>query len=178
MDPTSDPDEVKYPVELVELMDLKTKSGEPFRVYAERVPEEVLVNIMRMLPGDSPAALPTPEDAPEVAAERKESAVRKWLGWAPHLLPQGTFLVFADGREVRPAFYFEGASVTHSIPGRYLSARDRSLLMNAILRLSGWSKEAAAPASFHGGDGAGGGAGPVPVGVREGVGADPVGSGA
>lgn len=177
MDPSSTADEVAAPVTLVELRDLKTVSGAPFRVYVERVPEEQLVDIMRLLPGATPKP-PEQQAAPDDAAARDEVAVRKWLGWAPQLIPTASFLVLADGREVRPAFYFDGEPTTHSVPGKYLTARDRSLLMNAILSLSGWSKEATASAQFHDGDGRGSGARAGHMDVRESMGPDAVGRGA
>jgi hypothetical protein len=173
LEPSDSGEDAAAPVVLVELKDLKTRAGSPFRVYVERIPEEVLVDVMRQLPGDHPPeALAAVKDP-----DGKEASVRKWLGWAPALIERGTFLRRQDGHETRPAFYF-GAPVPGAVRGSYLTAQDRTLIMNAILNMSGWTREAAAPASFHGRDGGGSTAGPDAVGVREGVGPDPVGGAA
>ena len=172
MEPSSSSEDVMPPVTLVELQDLKTMAGNPFRVYVERLPEEVLVDIMRTLPGDMPTPIPRQDSDSEVA--ERENQVRKWLGWAPALIERASFLRRLDGHETRPAFYF-GEKMPGALKGSYLTARDRTSLMNAILQLSGWTKEAAAPASFHVGDGGGssGGAGTVDAG--EGGGPDSMG---
>jgi len=177
MDPSSTADEVAEPVALVELMDLKTRAGNPFRVYVERIPEEQLVDIMRTLPGEAPAAMDVNTNDPEADAQQRETRVRRWLGWAPQLIGASSFLRMADGREVRPAFYFNDPT-PGGVPGKYLTARDRTLIMNATLKLSGWTKEAAAEATFHGGDGGGSGGGADHLGEREGSGDDSVAVGA
>lgn len=159
MEPSTSPEDVAAPVELVELADLKTLAGNAVKVYVEKLPEEVLVDIMRMLPGDVPIQ-PASND-PTVNEER----ARRWLGWSPQIIEASCYMVRSDGTEVRPAFRWAepfGAAVR----GTYLSAGDRTKLMYACLRLSGWLKEAAAPASFHAGVGGGGdgGAGAVDAG--------------
>lgn len=174
LEPSSDAADVEAPVTLVELSDLKTKTGKLVRVYAERVDVTLLLEAMRSLPGAAPVVPEMRDDEQDVNDEK----ARKWLGWADALIPKGTFLVMADGREVRPAFHFDEAPTGHSIPGRYLTVRDRSKLMRAILALSGWTEEAAAPAAFHGGERERGGDGAGSVGDVEGVGPDPVGGAA
>lgn len=164
--------DVAAPARIVELVDLKALSGRPFRVLCERVPEEVLVTIFKTLPGHSPSA---PELAPDDAIAEKERRVRLWLSWAPAVLAQGTALRLGE-RVVRPAFY-DGDAVPGAVPLRYLTARDRSLLMAAILELSGWAVGGAADAAkFHDRDGAGSADGAGAVDAGEGQRTDAVGS--
>lgn len=171
MEPSTSPEEVAAPVELVELDDLKTLAQNPVKVYVEKLPEEVLVDIMRTLPGEAP--LQSTSDDPTV----KEDRARRWLGWAPQLIEASTYMVRADGTEVRPAFKWT-EPVGTAVRGTYLSARDRTKLMYACLRLSGWLKEAAAAATFHAGVGSGGDGGAGTVDAGEGERPNPVGSSA
>jgi len=166
-----DDDEVALPVLRIELDDLKMKSGKPFVAFVEKIPEEQMVDIMRTLPGEFPLAV---AGAPE--PDEGERRIRKWLAWAPDLIQSACYTVRADGTEIRPAFYW-GESKPGAVRGTFLSARDRTKLMNGILELSGWAKGAAAPAAFHAGDGSGrdGGSGNLDSG--ESVSADPVGDG-
>ena len=165
-------DDVALPILRIELDDLRMKSGKPFVAFVEKIPEEEMVSIMRTLPGEFPASAPGETDP--ASAEYK---IRKWLAWAPALIEAACYTVRADGTEVRPAFYW-GERKAGATKGSYLSARDRTKLMNGILELSGWAKEAAAPAAFHAGVGGGGDGSPGAVDSGEGGGPDPVGSGA
>jgi len=165
-------DDVALPILRIELDDLKMKSGKPFVAFVEKIPEEQMVDIMRTLPGEFPVSVPGAPDPDE--GERR---IRKWLAWAPALIQAGCYTVRADGTEIRPAFYW-GESQAGAVRGSFLSARDRTKLMNGILELSGWAKGAAAPATFHAGEpgGSSGVAGNLDAG--EGGGPDPVGGGA
>lgn len=173
MEPSTSPEEVAAPVELVELSDLKTLAGNPVKVYVEKLPEEVLVDIMRTLPGEVPIESRASAD-PTVAEDR----ARRWLAWAPKLIEASTYMVRGDGTEVRPAFRWplNGDGPGVSVRGTYLSAADRTKLMYACLRLSGWLKEAAASAAFHAGVGGGGNGGAGTVDAGEGERPDAVGS--
>jgi len=168
MDPSTEPEDVAVPVRLVELADLKTKSGAPVRVYVERLPEEVLVDVMRQLPGEWPIPPGGKPGAP--SADEKELRARKWLAWAPALIEAGSYMVRTDGTVVRPAFKWGEDGL--GIRGSYLSARDRTAIMQGILDLSGWFEEANR-ASFHAGDGGGRGAGVGAVDPEPSGGEDP-----
>ena len=170
MEPSTSPEDVAAPIELIELSDLKTLAGNPVKVYVEKLPEEVLVDIMRTLPGEVP--LQNGSDDPTL----KEDRARRWLAWAPQLIEASTYMVRADGTEVRPAFKWTDRPIGASVRGTYLSAGDRTKLMYACLKLSGWLKEAAASATFHAGVGSGGDGGDGTVDAGEGERPDPVGS--
>jgi len=165
-------DDVALPILRIELDDLKMKSGKPFVAFVEKLPEEQMVDIMRTLPGEFPVSVPGVPDPDE--GERK---IRKWLAWAPALIQAACYSVRADGTEIRPAFYW-GESTPGAVRGSFLSARDRTKLMNGILELSGWAKGAAAPAAFHGGVGGGGDGGAGTLDAGQGERPDPVGGGA
>jgi hypothetical protein len=169
VEPSTSPEDVAAPVELIELSDLKTLAGNPVKVYVEKLPEEVLVDIMRTLPGEVP--LQNGSDDPTL----KEDRARRWLAWAPQLIEASTYMVRNDGTEVRPAFKW-GDPIGTAVRGTYLSAGDRTKLMYACLKLSGWLKEAAASATFHAGVGIGGDGGAGVVDAGEGERPDAVGS--
>lgn len=177
MESVTNADDIALPVEVVTLKHLRTRADEPVRVRCEAVDEVVVAGVMRGLPGLRPKSVG--DDAPvEASEEAAFESVRELNALAPALLEAGTVLVLGDGSEVRPAFYFDDAKPRHpkSIPGRLLRIEDKSLMVEAILRVGGYLPGGQADeASFHGVErgGAGGGVGTVPAG--EGVGADAVG---
>jgi len=168
MQPSTQPEDVARPVELVTLRDLKTLDGTAVTVYVERVAEEALVDIMRQLPGEVPIEARADEDE-----AGREQRARRWLGWSQPLIERGTFVVLGDGTQVRPGFSWNGSGA--AMRGSDLSAHDRTLLMTAILRLSGWTTETAAPAGFHAGERGGRERGAGAMDAGEGERKNPVG---
>lgn len=170
-------EDVVVPVEVVTLKHLRTQGG-AMRVGCSMVNELVITEVMQALPGlrakrvaDGEPEAQTPEQAFE--------SVKELDALAPRLIEEGTFLVAADGSEVRPAFYFDETKPRHakSLPGRMLRIEDKSLLVEAILRVGGYlpggrADEGSFLSGERGGDG--GGVGTVPAG--EGVGSNAVGS--
>lgn len=165
---------IQLPTMIVELVHLKTRDGSPVRVQCESIDELKLVDIVKSWPGLS---VPLPaESVPNVPPEEQ---VRMVSIMAPSVIEAGTVLHRLGGGEVRPAFYFgDTAPNPQSIPGRMLRASDIVLLVEGVLRCSGYMKGGPADSgSFHGRDGGGGGAGGAAGGDGQGLGPDPVGSG-
>lgn len=165
-------DDIELPVRIVELSSLKTKAGEPVRVQCERMDELAIASIVRSWPGsavvqpDGMAAVRTAED--ELAEINR---------FAEPLIGCATVLVGPDGEEVRPAFYYGKKPLgSRAINGKLLRQQDVVHLITTILQLCGYG--GAADAQFPDGVGGGRSDGVAVVEVGEGVGADPVGSGA
>jgi len=159
-------DDIAIPVELVTLKHLKTKGNQPVRVRCEAVDEVVIAAVMRGLPGMRPKSV---EEAthPQSDEEAFES-VSELNALAPALLEAGTALLGPGGRWVRPAFYFDETKPrdAFSIPGRLLRVEDKSLMVEAILRVGGYLPGGQADeGAFHGGErvGNGDGVGVVPA---------------
>jgi len=172
---------VRLPVEVVELLHLKTRDGQPVRVECEAIDELVVTQLLETLPGDTVERIRMREQqkARGNAAEPATllSRAKVFERYAPALIETGTLLRDADGKEVRPAFWFDPDRPRHplSIPGRLLRFEDKVLLVETVTRLSGYGGGAAAQgATFHAGEQEGrpGGVGAVPPG--EDVGADSV----
>ena len=166
MEPTRAAD-VVLPVEVVTLVHLKSRNGEPVRVRCEAVDEVVITTLLDALPGGRPPTLASGDDSPEATREN----LRLFNQHGPPLIEVATVLDDGNGGEVRPAFWFDPNKPRHaqSLPGRILRLEDRVLLAQSILRLSGYLGGAAG-ADFHGtnGEGVGGGVGTVAAGEGNG----------
>jgi hypothetical protein len=172
---------VKRPVAIVELKHLRTlDTDEPVRVRVELVDELVLQDATKSLPGASPAG--PHDDVVDSEVKPDETLeVRRMKALAPAILEVCTSFDGDDGREVRPAFYWNPAvAVPGSIPGRYLRVEDLTALVHTALRLGGYLGAAGGPAegSFHGDDARGAPLRVEPLPAGEGHGPDPVGGGA
>lgn len=149
-------EEVALPIEDVQLLRLKTRTGDPVVVRCEFVDEETLLRVTEGLPGIAPE-MGAASDAEK--AERRVRTVRQLMAYARPIIEAGTVLRREDGSEVRPAFYFESDPGTGALPGRFLSAADRSLLFATIMRLSGYVGGPASSFRVDGGERGGGGHG-------------------
>jgi len=168
--------DVAVPVVVVELLHMRTTSGEPVRVLCGGADELVLHKAVG-LPGGRP---PTLED--DAGPRDAEADVEHLKRVAVPLLEAGTAFSDGNGGEVRPAFYWDPAKrVPGSIPGRLLRVEDLERLVTGVLRAGGYVEtpggESAAGA-FHGGERGGTPVRVEPVPAGEGLGADSVGSGA
>ena len=173
--------DVRLPVEVVELLHLRTHDGQAVLVECESVDELVMTRLLRRLPGDTLERIKRERerksDQPaDPAATDEHDRVLDTYG--PLMIELGTMLRDANGGEVRPAFWFSPEKPRHplSIPGRLLRLEDKLRLIEAVGRMSGYGGGAAAEgATFHAGERAGGpgGVGAVPAG--EAVGQDPLG---
>lgn len=167
--PATVADEVALPVEVVALKHLKTRSGKPVRVRCEAVDEVVIARVMQALPGLRPPGLEEPVPQDEATAF---ATVEHLNSLAPALLEVGTALMSPSGEWVRPAFYFDETKPRHpwSLPGRLLRVEDKSLMVEAILRIGGYLPGGQADeGGFHGGKRSGdaGGVGTLPAGEGE-----------
>ena len=160
--------EIALPVEMVTLDHLKTKDGVPVTVRVEACDELVAVRTLQSLPGlrDAPKKKDGEEQDSGAVRASLEAAVGAGLF---DLIEQTCMLTGADG-SLFPAFYFHEDRPHHaeSIPGRLLRVSDKLKLASTVLRLSGFSEEAAGT-SFHVPVGAGrnGGDGAVAAGEGE-----------
>jgi hypothetical protein len=167
---------IQAPVELVELPVLRDQSGEPVRVMCCRVRRHHIARVAKRLPGEHPrlgVSEPT-----EVSEDEEDRRFEHFLALASELISRGTYLLAPDGREVRPAFWFDERVPRDpdSLPGGYLVEEDLAALTNAILRLSGFSGGAASEETFPARDGGGPAAGGGALDVLPGGGSDAVGS--
>jgi hypothetical protein len=164
-------DEVQLPVEFVTLAHLKTLSGKAVVVQVESRDELV---IQRALGGALPGAREAVKRA-EGAEELTPDEVTELTAFTEPLLEECCSLVSADGTEVRPAFWFDPARPRHprSIPGRLLRLEDRTALIEASLRVCGYSGGAAESATFPSGKRKGRRGGKGAVEAREGNGGAP-----
>jgi hypothetical protein len=158
--------DVRLPVEVVELECFRNKDGSPVRVLCEPIERLLVVAIVRSLPGERvkamrEAAADPASDDPDVLLER----VKVFEDYGPRLIELGSALEDGDGGQVRPAFWFGGerpplwpetAPWPHpqSIPGRLLQFEDKALLVASVMRQSGYLGGAGAGgATFHAGVG-------------------------
>lgn len=156
-------EQVALPIEDVELRRLRTKAGKPVVVRCEFVDEETILRVTEGLPGASPEIGIV---SAEERAERRVESVRRLLAYARPIIEAGTVLQKEDGTEVRPAFFFEADPGNGALPGRFLSASDRSLLFVTIMRLSGYAGGPADSFRVDGGKREGGGDGARPLDAR------------
>lgn len=163
MEPTKIED-VMLPVEMVELIHLKDRDGNPVVVRVEGLSELDIIEIVQVLPGRGD--VPTDESTLESYGRIEEAG-------GLTLIERTTALASGSG-EVRPAFYF-GEPKPGALPGRLLRVADRVKLISAALRLSGFGEEAART-TFHVRDEAGRGGGAGTGADGSGEPADPVGS--
>ena len=166
--------DVALPVRVVELAHLKTTAGEPVRVGCNPV-DAVRIAMLVGLPGYRPPAIAS--EGANAGATDSVSRIEEFLESAPAIIESGTFLLDAEGREVRPAFFF-GDQPPHplAIPARNLFFDDLVLLSTTILELGGLIGGAATDEKFPAVDADGGarrpgGAGAVAVLPRDGSGA-------
>lgn len=168
-------EDIVLPVELVELTGkgLRTKDGKPIVVRVEFVDEEIIVEAAEAMPGT----------APEIGLAQKPDKVKtakQMVKLSPALIEASCVLMHADGREVRPAFYFGEDPGTGALPGRFLSFGDKLKLVLTLLRLCGFVGGAADRVTFpdEGREAGAGGAPPVDVGGSGGAEAVRAGDGA
>ena len=165
--------DIQLPIESVELEFLKTKDGEKVRVQCERVSELVMMELLMALPGGRPTAI---QFSPERSPEEDLDSVRRLNLYAGPVIEAGTSLIDEQGNEIRPAFFFDAARPHHalSIPGRLLRETEKTALVEAVLRLSGYLGGPAAgtfPDGERGGaDGGVGTTSAIEVGGENGVG--------
>jgi hypothetical protein len=136
--------EISVPEEVIELVHLKTNSGEPVKVKVYPVNPLMAGRAGMSLPGAVPKAV-----AGATASETNDQRnLAVMLELAPAIIEDCTALAGANGKDVVPAFYF-GAEKPGSIPGRVLHAEDLSLLVATAMRLAGYGSEVAESATFR-----------------------------
>jgi hypothetical protein len=156
-------EDVAIPTRIVTLQYLKTKSGEPVKIYCEPIDELTLAKMYGM-PGLRSA------DGDKLRERDPMEVMRIAEAMTPELIHAGTALADAEGNPtIRPAFHFDDAhKVQGSIDARFIRLEERLSLVNAVLELSGVGG-AAKEASFHdgGGEGSPGGVGAVENGAGQ-----------
>ncbi len=131
MKPT-DVSSIARPVEVVELKHLRTVDGGLVYVRCEAVDELVAME-SHGNPGEH-----APNDEAPLTLQQKHARAKKNLDEAAAVVHLGTSFVSGDAI-VRPAFHYDEAhSVPGSIPWRYVSVEDKVLIVNTVLRLTGY----------------------------------------
>lgn len=145
--------DIEVPEEVIELLHLKTKSGEPVHVKVYPVSPLMAGRAGLALPGALPKR---PGGTPAtVEADNEHRNLALMLDLAPAIIEDCTALSGGNGEDVRPAFYF-GEAKPGSIPGRVLHAEDLSLLVATAMKLAGYGVEVAEPVAFRRGKRGGG----------------------
>jgi hypothetical protein len=128
----TDVSKIARPVEVVQLKHLRTEDGEPVCVRCEAVDELVAME-SNGNPGEH-----APIDEAKLTLEQKRARAKKNLDEAAAVVHLGTSFVSGDSI-VRPAFHYDEAhAVPGSIPWRYVSVEDKVLIVNTVLRLTGY----------------------------------------
>lgn len=148
MDNITKASDIALPIEVVELKHLRTKSGEPVKVLCGGADELVLQRVTKRLPG---LDVPKMDDDLGQQPSDVESVASMLKAMAPAILEAGTALAADDGKEIRPAFYWDSKNaVSGSISGNLLRLEDLNTLVTAVLRAGGYlpAQEVQADATF------------------------------